>query len=64
MSNYPNLSDREDELFTRSPKIIKYDVKEESLVDKENQKTGSGSVSVKSKKNNVPSNITCHCAGI
>jgi len=57
-------SDAEDETFIPTPKIIKYDL---SLNDKENlntenKVTGSFAL-VKSEKNNVPSNITCHCAG-
>ena len=68
MSNRPpNLSDPEEEIFTRSPKIIKYDMKDEKVQDKENQREDNGNlkgtVVVKSKKSNVPSNITCHCAG-
>ena len=60
--NYNNIDDPEEEIFTPSPKIIKYDL-EEMVEDKENQKIGNNDVVVKAKKNNVPSNITCHCAG-
>ena len=60
--NYTDTSDPdEEEIFTPMPKIIKYD--NLKLNDKENRTEKKSEKNVVSKKNHVPSNITCHCAG-
>lgn len=59
------MCDSDDELFTRSPLITKYN---SASNDNENQlkemePREMESQAVKAKKNKVPANITCHCAG-
>ena len=59
--------DSGDELFAKSPKILKYSIESEDNLEKENLKASNVRndeiQSVKSVKK-VPSNITCHCSGI
>lgn len=58
---HDNNTESEEEIFARSPKIIKYDLKDkENLSVNDKVRTVD---EVKSKNNKVPSNITCHCAG-
>ena len=62
LTPYTDTSDPdEEEVFTPTPKIIKYD--NLKLDDKENRTEKTSEKNVAGKKNYVPSNITCHCAG-
>lgn len=64
MSKYANLSDPEDEMFARSPLIFKYNSEDkENLAIELESPQENEPPQVKTKKNKVPSNITCHCAG-
>ena len=58
MNQYQLVQSDPDDLFSKSPNIVKYqNIEATSVVEplKENK-------NIKTKKS-VPSNITCHCAG-